>query len=100
MSGPTIGPAWTFATIYFTVITIVEPCYVAAGFALYLNRRTALEGWDLEVALRRIGERMQPNERPIAPAPMSKVSISEVPIRSPSVEGPASSALTNGWSGR
>ena len=27
------------------------------GFALYLNRRTLLEGWDIEVALRRIAER-------------------------------------------
>ena len=71
---------WIFATIYFTVMTIMEPCYVAAGFALYLNRRTALEGWDLEVALRRIGERLQPNARPVAPAPMSKVPVSEVPV--------------------
>ncbi len=30
---------------------------MAAGFALYLNRRTALEGWDLEVQLRRIAQR-------------------------------------------
>jgi hypothetical protein len=31
--------------------------YVAAGFALYLTRRTLLEGWDIEMALRRIAER-------------------------------------------
>jgi uncharacterized protein DUF4129 len=43
----------------FAAMTIVEPFYVAGGFALYLNRRTALEGWDLEVALRRMGERAQ-----------------------------------------
>jgi Domain of unknown function (DUF4129) len=43
----------------FAGMAIVEPFYVAGGFALYLNRRTALEGWDLEVALRRMGERMQ-----------------------------------------
>jgi len=69
---------WIFATVYFTVVTIIEPCYVAAGFALYLNRRTALEGWDLEVALRRIGERLQPNAGPIAPVPVSKVPVSKV----------------------
>jgi hypothetical protein len=66
---------WIFATVYFTVMTIIEPCYVAAGFALYLNRRTALEGWDLEVALRRIGERA--NTRPIAPVPLSKEPASQ-----------------------
>ncbi len=34
-------------------LAVIEPCFVAAGFALYLVRRTALEGWDLELALRR-----------------------------------------------
>jgi hypothetical protein len=39
---------------YALAVFVIEPLYVAAGFALYLNRRTLLEGWDLEVALRRI----------------------------------------------
>jgi hypothetical protein len=45
------------ALVYAAVIFLLEPFYVAAGFALYLNRRTLLEGWDIEVALRRIAER-------------------------------------------
>lgn len=47
---------FTFAdyAAYAAAVFVVEPLYVAAGFALYLNRRTLLEGWDLEVALRRI----------------------------------------------
>jgi len=45
------------ALIYAGVILFLEPFYVAAGFGLYLNRRTLLEGWDIEVALRRIAER-------------------------------------------
>ncbi len=45
------------ALVYAAVIFVLEPFYVAAGFALYLNRRTLLEGWDIEVALRRIAER-------------------------------------------
>jgi hypothetical protein len=45
------------ALIYAAVILVLEPFYVAAGFGLYLNRRTLLEGWDIEVALRRIAER-------------------------------------------
>ena len=45
------------ALIYAAVILFLEPFYVAAGFGLYLNRRTLLEGWDVEVALRRIAER-------------------------------------------
>jgi hypothetical protein len=46
-------------TMVFAGMAIIEPFYVAGGFALYLNRRTALEGWDLEVALRRMGERAE-----------------------------------------
>jgi hypothetical protein len=45
------------ALVFAGVIFLLEPFYVAAGFALYLNRRTLLEGWDIEVALRRIAER-------------------------------------------
>jgi len=37
---------------YATAITAIEPFYVAGGFALYLNRRTLLEGWDIEIVLR------------------------------------------------
>jgi len=36
---------------------ILEPIYVAAGFTLYLSRRTSLEGWDLEIAFRRLAAR-------------------------------------------
>jgi len=42
------------AFAYAAAVLLLEPYYVAAGFGLYLNRRTLLEGWDIEVALRRI----------------------------------------------
>lgn len=53
------GDFWTWddAFAYAAAIAFLEPFYVAAGFGLYLNRRSALEGWDIEVALRRIAER-------------------------------------------
>lgn len=38
---------------YALVIAFLEPFYVAAGFALYLNRRVELEAWDVEQELRR-----------------------------------------------
>jgi hypothetical protein len=37
---------------------VVEPYYVAAGFSLYLARRSELEGWDIEVAFRRLSRRL------------------------------------------
>lgn len=43
---------------FITTIAIIEPLYVAGGFALYLNRRTELEGWDIELAFKRIVNRL------------------------------------------
>ena len=37
---------------------VLEPLYVTAGFSLYLSRRTVLEGWDLEVAFKRMSARV------------------------------------------
>jgi hypothetical protein len=38
---------------YALVVLFLEPFYVAAGFAMYLNRRAQLEAWDIEQELRR-----------------------------------------------
>lgn len=38
---------------YALVIAFLEPIYVAAGFAMYLNRRVQLESWDIEQEFRR-----------------------------------------------
>lgn len=45
--------------LYVVVVALIEPFYVGGGFALYLNRRTHLEGWDLELALRRLAARLE-----------------------------------------
>jgi hypothetical protein len=41
------------ALAYAAVVLSVEPFYVAAGFAMYLNRRVQLEAWDVEQEFRR-----------------------------------------------
>jgi hypothetical protein len=38
---------------YAGVVFFLEPFYVAAGFAMYLNRRAQLEAWDIEQEFRR-----------------------------------------------
>ncbi|WP_153108855.1 DUF4129 domain-containing protein [Propionivibrio limicola] len=43
-----------FNVAWLVAETIVEPFYIAAGFSLYINRRSDLEGWDIEVAFRRM----------------------------------------------
>ncbi len=48
--------------------SLIEPFYVASGFALYLHRRSELEGWDIELAFRRLTERNELSSRSILPA--------------------------------
>ena len=43
---------------YALVLVFWEPIYVACGFSLYLNRRTVLEAWDLELVFRRLRQRL------------------------------------------
>jgi hypothetical protein len=59
-SGASWLAAWTSAdtALYALAVSAVEPFYVAAGFSLYLDRRMRLEGWDIEVALRRLASRL------------------------------------------
>ena len=43
---------------YALLLIFWEPIYVACGFSLYLNRRTILEGWDIELTFRRLRQRL------------------------------------------
>ncbi len=38
-------------------MSLIAPFYVAAGFALYLNRRSELEAWDIEISFHRLNAR-------------------------------------------
>ena len=54
MSGEAAG--WLALVVpgaYGLAVLFLEPFYVAAGFALYLNRRAELEAWDIEQEFRR-----------------------------------------------
>lgn len=43
---------------YVAVVTLVHPFYIAGNFALYINRRTELEAWDIELDFKKIGQRL------------------------------------------
>jgi len=49
---------WWGAACHMVIVTLMEPFYVGAGFALYLNCRTRIEGWDVELAFRRLATRL------------------------------------------
>jgi len=50
-SGQDIGQ-WLATIAYAGIVLVVEPFYVGAGFAMYLNRRVELEAWDVEQEFR------------------------------------------------
>ncbi|MBX7207962.1 MAG: DUF4129 domain-containing protein [Verrucomicrobiaceae bacterium] len=60
VTGFTISPEiyWWINGCYLAAVTLVEPFYVGAGFGVYLNCRTRLEGWDVELAFRRMASRV------------------------------------------
>ncbi|MCX6855349.1 MAG: DUF4129 domain-containing protein, partial [Verrucomicrobia bacterium] len=51
---------WYLNIVYLIAVTAIEPFFVGAGFGLYLNSRTHLEGWDIELTFRKLAARLQP----------------------------------------
>ncbi|HJU84679.1 MAG TPA: DUF4129 domain-containing protein [Holophagaceae bacterium] len=98
--GPSM-PAW-FTWLLFglalVALTLTEPFFVAAGFALYLNRRTQLEGWDLELAFRRLAARLAALLLVVglaASQPARAQSPSPAPVQSPA-QAPAPGGVLGG----
>ncbi|GAB2506011.1 DUF4129 domain-containing protein [Lysobacter humi (ex Lee et al. 2017)] len=55
------APAWLALlqnALMFAATCVLEPFYVGTGFGQYLNRRTEIEGWDIELAFRRMAQRL------------------------------------------
>ena len=53
-----VGFFWLAVGVLMFATTVMEPFYVSAGFALYVNSRTLTEGWDIELAFKRLGARL------------------------------------------
>jgi hypothetical protein len=49
---------WLALGSWLAAMTLVEICYIGGSFGLYLNCRTHLEGWDVELTFRRLGRRL------------------------------------------
>ena len=43
--------------VFYIAQSVLQPWFVGAGFGLYINCRTQLEAWDIEVAFRRMVQR-------------------------------------------
>ena len=44
--------------VFWLAASVIGPLHVGAGFGLYLNRRTQMEAWDVEISFRRLRERL------------------------------------------
>ena len=54
-------PRWlmmVMAVAYWVAMTLTSWFYAGGGFGLYVNSRTWSEGWDIELAFKRLGQRM------------------------------------------
>jgi hypothetical protein len=54
---PDVLGEWVQQITTLVSMSMIAPFYVAGGFALYLNRRSELEAWDLELGLRHMAQR-------------------------------------------
>lgn len=50
---------WVMAGLHLIALTLIEPFFVGAGFAMYINSRTVTEGWDIELAFKRMNQRIR-----------------------------------------
>ena len=50
---------WSVAGCYLAAVALLEPFYAGGGFGLYINSRTHLEGWDVDLAFRQLGARLR-----------------------------------------
>jgi hypothetical protein len=53
---------------YVTSVIIIEPFYIVGSFGLYLNRRTQLEAWDIELVFRHMATRLAALKESTVPA--------------------------------
>jgi len=86
-------PAWAdigLNAFGWLAMTLIEPFFVGAGFGLYLNRRTELEAWDVEMALRRLRDRLS------SATPMLALLLAVVLLAAPAAALRAQTAAADG----
>ncbi|MEN8179220.1 MAG: hypothetical protein ABFS39_11490 [Pseudomonadota bacterium] len=62
---PTGWQQWLQQLTGLLAMSVIAPFYVAAGFGLYLTRRSQLEAWDIELGFRKLAKRLH-NRRRVA----------------------------------
>ena len=71
--------------LYYVAMSFVDLFFVAIGFSLYLNARNSLEGWDIELAFRKLRARLD--------APPRRVTAKVTAAVKPTAQSSASKVL-------
>ncbi len=83
-----------YDVLYILTLLVVEPLYTAASFSLYLNRRTQLEAWDIELAFRNLGARLSQRAKTPLTIVLLGIILIGVPSLSPTPSWAAENTLT------
>ena len=83
------GTSLTGVAIGLAITTFLEPLYVASGFMLYLQRRTQLEGWDIELRFRQMARRLTDLARPASSVATTLALLAFVALFTAAVPAPA-----------
>ena len=75
LHGDDYSNIWLMLLFYCIGLTLIEPLYIGAGFAIYVNSRTMTEGWDIELSFKRLSERLRANFK-VSDAHKAKSSMS------------------------
>ena len=92
-------PPWLWVVINAVIwlaSSVIEPFYVGAGFGMYLDRRTRLEAWDVEIGLRRLRTRLRTTVATLAALVCAGVlaMATPAPARAAAPAAPATQANT------
>ncbi|MEX1023571.1 MAG: hypothetical protein WD226_00720, partial [Planctomycetota bacterium] len=65
---------WLVFGAWFLSVTVFEPLFVAIGFANYIDSRSTMEAWDIELGLRLLAKRIESAVRGVV-APVVAVAL-------------------------
>lgn len=85
------GRGWavaTLATFTVAVLGLVQPLRTCAAFSLYLQRRTVLEGWDVELSFRRLAARIASRAGGVAALLLLALGLAGGPVRAAPAPAP------------
>jgi len=53
-----LAALWTVAAAMMLALSLTDIFVIGAGFGIYINNRTWIEGWDVELAFKRLAQRL------------------------------------------